>query len=90
MCDCQFTTTNQQKGQFFYILLSPCIFTNSIYFTPTNAHVKPLFCNVYCKMYPYTCFDPADDPRIETRVGVHFIIKITKKSGFTCVLVGVK
>jgi hypothetical protein len=41
-----------------FILLSPCIFTNSIYFTPTNAHVKPLFCSFYCKMYRYTCFDP--------------------------------
>jgi hypothetical protein len=29
-----------------------------IYFTPTNAHVKPHFCSFYCKMYPYTCFDP--------------------------------
>jgi hypothetical protein len=33
-------------------------FTNSVYFTPTNAHVKPLLCSFYCKMYPYTCFDP--------------------------------
>jgi hypothetical protein len=31
---------------------------NSIYFTPTNAHVKPLFCSFYCKMYSYKCFDP--------------------------------
>jgi hypothetical protein len=30
----------------------------SVYFTPTNAHVKPLFCSFYCKMYPYTYFDP--------------------------------
>jgi hypothetical protein len=29
-------------------LLSLCIFTNSIYFTPTTAHVKPLFCSFYC------------------------------------------
>ena len=33
--------------------------------------------------------NPDDDPRFETRVGVHFTIK-TKKSGFTCALVGVK
>jgi hypothetical protein len=31
--------------------------------------------------------NPDDDPRIETRVGVHFTIKTTK-SGFTCALVG--
>ena len=41
-----------------FILLSPCIFTNSLYFTPTNVHVKPLYCSFCCKMYPYTCFDP--------------------------------
>jgi hypothetical protein len=29
--------------QFNFILLSPCICTNSIYFTLTNADVKPLF-----------------------------------------------
>jgi hypothetical protein len=66
-------------------LLSPCIFTNSIYFTPTNAHVKPLFCSFYCKMYPYTCFDPDDDPRIATRVGVHFTIQTTKKWFYVCI-----
>jgi hypothetical protein len=34
--------------------------------------------------------NPDDDPRIETRVGVHFTIKTLQKSGFTCALVGVK
>jgi hypothetical protein len=38
----------------FFILLSLCIFTNSIYFTPTNAHVKPLFLAFIVKCTP-TC-----------------------------------
>jgi hypothetical protein len=53
-------------GFFIYIILSVAL--RPFY----KCHIYPLFCSFYCKMYPYTCFDPRIIVRVFFKSHYHF------------------